>query len=215
MLDISCKDSLSFEIFKDKVSKYKFLKEWKSIYLLVLIIVTEDLKEISDKEKILNILNFMYSKYQIRLAIVIFILYHFSNKRLIPNSNKFRKNRNWECNKRNLENMTWDLYFLTEANTKLQNTNMDAIFATNDKSLNGMLQFLTCLNSELIEDNCQMRKMFESINGKEIFDYFTNLCFRKDDKTRMYNQENFTYEYRDSLIRKYEHILKEISDMNS
>ncbi|MDD7611104.1 MAG: hypothetical protein PUJ82_09320 [Spirochaetales bacterium] len=61
-----------YTFFKESVSKYKMLKEWKSMYLLVLKIIIENLSSKSNEEKLKNIFDFMYYNYQIRTAVVIY-----------------------------------------------------------------------------------------------------------------------------------------------
>lgn len=209
-----------YTFFKESVSKYRMLKEWKSMYLLVLKIIIENLSSKSNEAKFKNIFDFMYYDYQIRTAVVIYCFYFFSDKQIINKMNKYKQSKSFEENKENLKNMTWDLYFMTMAYKNLSEENQESFFATEDKCLYGLMQFLMCYKAidEMPEDirNEKIQEIIYKIAvSRDIANYYFDLCgnpARITDKNRFYlkyTNEEFMQK-RDELICKLEEELKNL-----
>lgn len=207
-----------YTFFKESVSKYEMLKEWKSMYLLVLKIIIENLSSKSNEEKLKNIFDFMYYNYEIRTAVVIYSFYFFSDKQLICKMNKYKQSKSFEENKENINNMTWDLYFMTMAYKNLSEKNKNSFFATEDKCLNGLMQLLMCFAAidempEEIRNEKIQEVIYKIAVTRNIADYYFDLCCnpnRSTDKNRFYLKyvnEEFTQK-RDELICELEKKLK-------
>ncbi len=191
------------EVGKNLV-QYKKLKEWDSLYLMMLSIIDiKTDKSIPNDLKFQTFLDWSVHDFRMSLVAIIYAVVLFGRypiKRMM----KFKGSQNKEQKQKALHNMTWDLYLMKQFFHKWtsKEDEQEYFFASDDKAFCSLLR-------EAIE--VQKHESFEPIkshlnkSGYDSAMELFNLDLKKVD--RMYNSPEWGADYRLSLIEKYEKVL--------
>jgi uncharacterized protein YaaN involved in tellurite resistance len=117
-----CEDSISLSMLHEingeevgaNLMKYKKLKEWGSLYLIMLSIVDINCdSSIPRKQKLIEFLKWIVSNFRKSLVAIIYAIVLFGNQP-IRGMMKFKKSQNAEVKHHSVGNMTWDFYFMKQ-----------------------------------------------------------------------------------------------------
>ncbi len=208
LIDFSNGLQNDFEINKEKAldhqfqqinkwfEKYSKLKEWDSLYLIILkmtdILIFE---KKSDNEKFRILMTWLHCKYRYSQVIIVYSMFLFGKKRL-KGMMKYRLEDDKKKKMEQIVNMTWDVYimnsyfrclqektdseeYLVASNDNVLKTVLKASLAVqNAFSFNSMKQYLHKSNHEMIDilESIKNSGMKREFNGKG----FTNENQRAD-----------------------------------
>jgi hypothetical protein len=192
------------QIDREKIAKdileYKWLEEWRSLYLIILKIVDLSSKEKSSEQKLEELLIWMSKEYRFSHVAIVFSIYLFSSKRM-SGMIKYKPNSTREKKYSQLSNMTWDLYFMNTFIRKWQSENKDTeyIFASTDKVIKEIL------NSSILIAKSEGFERFKKLLTKKEYDNVEQMySFIKSNQERIYQSTEWTEEYREKLITQLE-----------
>lgn len=187
--------------YKREFSRYRRLTDWDSFYLYVLKLVHLD-KENSKgtQAKLFDFIDWMHSEFMHSVIATVFALYLFSPERK-KNMLKYKSNDLKENKKKQLDNMTWDIY-LMDRFYRLRdgkNSNKEFLLASNDNVLKEVLVAVIRIQTDtgmdyLRQNHPDWQIYFQKIN-------------HLSDTGRVFGSENLTQEYRNELIERYENLL--------
>ncbi|OCH57493.1 hypothetical protein A6D98_19455 [Aliivibrio fischeri] len=190
----------------EKLTEYRRLKKWDTLYILVLKLTELYFcnKGLSNEEKLKVFWRWCHEEFLFSLVASCLAIKLFGNKR-IPKLMKYEPKYSAELNKKHLINMTWDLFLLDKffENWVEKNEQQEFIYASNDKPFQEVLKIaievqssgvdvtLTKdLSSTLLESFCAT---FEQVNVKQ--------------GRRISSVADFQ-SFREGLIAEYESVLK-------
>lgn len=190
---------------KEKIIKYDFLKEWKSMYLMIMVICKISENTTMNRNKMLiSFLEWMVKEYRQSFIVTIYACIFFGKKPL-GKMMKYKPKDDSLNKRKNIENMTWDLYML---NRYLRiwaegDSNKEYMFASADKVFNELLR---------ISIGCQNDNSFDKVKmhlDKITFEHVNSITTNPEQFTdRVYLSGNWSIEYRNKLINEYEEKLK-------
>ncbi|MBM9615290.1 hypothetical protein JWJ90_13480 [Desulfobulbus rhabdoformis] len=196
VIDIFNETQWDTDKLHDDMTKYQFLNEWRSLYLIVLKIALFDHKYKKKVDKITYFMAWLVKYFRLSLPCIVFATILFSSKR-IRNMNKLKKKSSNREKLKQLYNMTWDIFLVNQyfrLLTKEDNDNQFLV-ATDDKIVKLVLRYalsaqnaggLSHLKSYLINsEHCLIDIIEQAIDNT---------------KDRIYNTEYWTDSYRDELI---------------
>lgn len=196
--------AMDSDVIKHKLTKYRRLLEWDSLYLIVLyVIYVSQLSSLSRVDKLKKVVEWMITEFRLSLVGISFAAIYFSEtpmKRMM----KYKVADNPYSKQRSAFNMTWDLYNLnryfrmwTERDPK-----QEGMFASGDKVFNAVLresikvQQTGCLDS------------FRTFLSQDIVSYLEKITSQPDEYfERVYGSKDWSPLYRDQQIRKYESLM--------
>jgi hypothetical protein len=186
---------------KHELGKYKRLAEWDSMYLFVLKLVHLDKENNKEtKEKLFEFISWMHGEFRYSLVATVFAQYLFSPERK-RNMLKYKSSDSRDNKKKQLNNMTWDLYIMNWFFRRWENKNINDEFliASNDKILKEVLMAAINIQTDtgmnyLRQNHPDWQAYFQKINSLS-------------NTSRAYKSENWTPEYRSELIDRYETLL--------
>lgn len=134
------KTNKSIENFKNWFNEFKILKNWKTFYLTILKIVEIEIYLQKDKEKFEELLKWMYEDFILAVIPVTYALLLFSSQR-IPGMFKFKTDSSSIQKKKQVINMTWDIYIIDEYFRSLnkRTNNEEILFASEDNLVKKIL----------------------------------------------------------------------------
>lgn len=185
------------------LTKYKKLKEWDSIYLILLACVSIAQKNISNEKKLTMFTNWMISKFRRSLVCWTYAIIYFSQKP-IKKMMKYRTTDSYELKKNQLYNMTWDLYIMNTyfRNWIAQKEETEFIYATDDKAFKSILK---------VAINIQLNRSFTPLKTFVSKSDYANLeevwNINIPDEERVYQSKKWTPDYRAKLINEFENQL--------
>lgn len=199
---------------KDAISKltaYRHLKEWRSLYLMILKIVHLKYytKTKAAQDNIIKFSQWCYDSYRFSIAASTFAAIFFG-KNPIKNTMKFNPNKTRAEKIGNLENMTWDLYIISkffESWTKPENTNKEKILASDDKPLTEILRTAIKIQFNLENPLSPLSPQISSEIIKFLKDIEVKRTSKSDSINRIYNSKQWSPDYRDHLINELENIV--------
>ncbi|EOE6245039.1 hypothetical protein ACKOZO_004252, partial [Vibrio vulnificus] len=188
-------------VTKRNLTQYKRLREWDSLYLIVLyVIYASQLPNLNRLDKLKKVVEWMITEFRLSLVGITFASIYFSEnpmKRMMK-----YKLADDPCSKqRSAFNMTWDLYNLNRYFRMWteREPEQEGMFASGDKVFNAVLrksikvQQTSCLDS------------FKDFLPEDIVCYLEKITYQPSDYfERVYDSQNWSLSYRDELIRKYE-----------
>lgn len=188
-------------VTKNKITKYKRLKEWDSLYLIILyIIYVSQIPKLNRLNKLKKIIEWMISEFRLSLVGITFAAIYFSEKPM----KKMMKYKNTDTplyKQRSAFNMTWDLYNLNRYFRMWteREAQQEGMFASGDKVFNSVLK-----NSIKVQQmNCL--DGFKDFLPQDVVNYLDKITCNPDEHfKRAYQSQNWTPLYREKLIRKYE-----------
>jgi hypothetical protein len=185
-------------------NKYEILIEWKSIYLIVLKITELDSQKTSNEKKFELFMNWQHSEFRYSMIGTIYSMAMFSNLR-IKGMMKYKTNtKNSEEKKHQIENMTWDCYFMTFLYRKPgEKTIKNNLIATDDKVIKYLITLLVEINSNGFE---HFAKNHLSEKDSKLLNIYHKVT--KSDTERKFKNNSFKDEnHRNNLIKELEHKL--------
>ena len=184
--------------------KYKMLVEWKPTYLIVLKITEIDSQNISNIKKFELFMNWQHSEFRHSMIGTNYSMIMFSNLR-IKGMMKYKSNtENAEEKKRQIENMTWDLYFMIflyrKPGKKTIKTNL---IATDDNVIKYLSTLLVEINSYGFE---HFKNNYLSKQDAELLNIYYNTM--KNNTERKFKNGYFEdNNHRNNLIAELENKL--------
>jgi hypothetical protein len=184
--------------------KYEKLKNWDSMYLITMKITELEFRNISCFDKFKQFMDWQYKEYRFSMVGTIYALIIFSSRR-IKGMMKFKIKENKTIKKKQLYNMTWDLFFMDFYSKKLvdKKNNEEFLIATDDKVVKYLLQIIMRTN---MSGNISTLKDYLSEKDYPMFDYY--LATHKRNDEREFRGKYFKKDdHRENLIKSYESIL--------
>lgn len=188
------------ESLREELKENLWLKEWKSLYLMILKLVEISLKNLTKEEKLKQLLMWLHREFRISHVAIFFSLYLFSSKRL-GSMIKYKTNMSKEEKILALRNMTWDLYYMNSYFRQWQNKaeRQEYLFASNDNVVREILQSaIRAAKSENWDFLKNILTQSEFLSFNEIF------IFLKENKDRKYQSSEWSEECREGLIKEVE-----------
>ncbi|HEH9401522.1 TPA: hypothetical protein SIA35_003602 [Aeromonas sobria] len=192
---------MDIPFIRSNLTKYRRLREWDSLYLIVLyIIYVSHIPNISRLDKLKKVVEWMITEFMLSLVGITFASIYFSEtpiKRMM----KYKVSDDPCSKQRSAFNMTWDLYNLNRYFRMWteRESEQESMFASGDKVFNLVLrksiqvQQTGCLDS------------FRDFLPQDIVLYLEEITAQPDKYfERAYNSGGWSPSYRDELIRKYE-----------
>lgn len=184
----------------DWYDKYSSLEEWESTYLIILKLTELNLLDCSNSEKFKLFMDWQYKDFRFSMIGIFYgiIMFSFSRK---SGMMKYKLNSDAEKRKEQLNNMTWDLYFLIKFYRELKNKkpNQELLLASNDKVLNHIIRAVISVNQ-----SSDINRVKEYLLPKDycLLDIYKDAINRNSE--RSYQNKNWSYEYIKSMIDSYE-----------
>jgi hypothetical protein len=187
------------EKLQNSLLQYRRLTDWDSLYLCVLSITDIAMSaSISRPKKLLSFINWCISEFRLSIAALIFasaLFGQFPAKKMM----KYKAKKSCVERQAALRNMTWDLYYVDRymKSWVSKDEQTESLLLTADAGLK--------LTMELAVQ-CQLSGDFEPLRphlAHELEAIDTAYSTRYSKK-RAYKSEEWSHEYRERLIRKYE-----------
>jgi len=189
------------EKIRNGLTKYQWLTEWKSLYLIILKIIDLSLDDKPNDSKVKELLHWMSHSFRFSLVGTFFAITLFSSKR-ISKMIKYKINVKRERNQVNINNMTWDLYYMNMFFRYWQNndsSNKEYIFASNDNVIKHILKIAVLFNK-----TGDYNILKDYLLDHEVDNYKRISKDIKNNTNRVYMSDKWTSEYRDKLILELE-----------
>lgn len=208
---LGIKDKLvisDYKIEHDKVQgkliKYRRLKEWDSLYVMVLYITLVSLDDsLTKRQKLNSVVDWMAKDFRFSLVAITFASVFFGQKPL-KKMMKFKASQAAEDKLNSLFNMTWDLYILNRYFRMWteRESNDEALFASGDKAFNEILRI-----SVNVQNKGGLSAFGDFLSQSDI-DYLDMIISEPENHFhRTYTSEQWSPEHRAKLIEKYEKML--------
>ncbi len=161
-------------VIKKNLTKYRRLREWDSLYLIVLyVIYASQLPKLSTLDKLKKVIEWMIIEFRLSLVGITFAAIYFS-KTPMKRMMKYKVADDPRSKQRSAFNMTWDLYNLNRYFRMWteQEPQQESMFASGDKVFNAILrksikvQQTSCLDS------------FEEFLPQNIVTYLEKITFQ-------------------------------------
>lgn len=130
------------EKLKENLTKYNRLKEWDSMYLIILYLTYCHYQtSLSNFEKVQHFLELLVKEFRLCFVAYIFALIFFG-KKPIKKMMKYKKTESLDKRSSAIVNMTWDLYFMNMFFRDYQNKkeNQELLDASSDNALKKTLE---------------------------------------------------------------------------
>lgn len=191
---------LNHEEMATNLMKYKKLKEWDSLYLLMLSIVDINNSSIPQRQKLSVFLEWMVEKFRMSLVATVYAIVLFGDQP-IKRMMKFKKSLNIENKRHSVSNMTWDLYIMTQffRNWTEKDENEEYLFASDDGAFCKLLRL--AINVQKSQDFSPIKHL---MNQSEYKGAIELLDLDNNTSERMYKSQEWGVEYRAKLISDYE-----------
>ncbi|KFX71665.1 hypothetical protein TMS3_0107000 [Pseudomonas taeanensis MS-3] len=187
-----------------ELTKYKKLKEWDSLYLMILCITRIDTSNTPRHKKLEEFVKWTILKFRKSLVAITYAAVLFSNRPL-KRMMKYKFSHSKVEKKNHITNMTWDLYIMDQYfKSWIKKDTSEFLFASADKAFCNLLrlavniqktQNLDPLKEYLPDDNWE--KLNQSLNQSNI----------DTTPNRAYNSEHWGHQYRQKLIEDLENQL--------
>lgn len=193
--------AMNSNVTKKNLTKYRRLREWDSLYLIVVyVIYISQLPNLSKLDKLTKVVEWMIVEFRLSLVGITFAAIYFSDKPM-KRMMKYKVSDEPCSKQRSAFNMTWDLYNLnryfrmwTERVPK-----QEGIFASGDKVFNAILR----KSIKVQQSSCL--DCFKDFLPQDIVSYLERITFQPGKHfNRVYDSPDWSPSHRDELIRKYE-----------
>lgn len=193
--------AINSNVTKKNLTKYRRLREWDSLYLIVVyVIYISQLPKLSKLDKLTKVVEWMIVEFRLSLVGITFAAIYFSDqpmKRMM----KYKVSDDPCSKQRSAFNMTWDLYNLNRY-FRMWTERVPAqegIFASGDKVFNAVLR----KSIKVQQSSCL--DCFNDVLPQDIVKYLEKITFQPSEHfNRVYDSPDWSPSYRDELIRKYE-----------
>ncbi len=211
-ISIEFQQYFNHEEMKRNLLKHKRLKEWDSLYLIVLYLTyVNQLKQKNKLEKLKMFINWSIKEFRLSLQGVVYASILFSEYPL----KKMMKYKSTDSKKEKLsavENMTWDFFIMKEYFKYWveKDSVQEYMFATNDKAFKELLK-----NSIEIQKTSSFLPIKSKLNSS-CYIFLENFLKQRNDKIeRVYRTEKWDTSYRVELIKKYEALIINEDEFNN
>lgn len=188
------------ELLREKIMEYQRLRDWQSLYLIMLVIIKiNNDPEIAKEDKLKELLNWLIYDYRKSIVSVVYAIYLYSNNPL-KRMMKYKKGQSKSEKKDAVHNMVWDLYFMDSFLKKWTDRpgNLEIMLISGDKALGKMLRTLIDLNFKHPKD------LFPNMSVSDIDALCWYLEVDSTGENRKYQSSMWGVDYRDSLIKENE-----------
>lgn len=203
-VSLSMSHEINHEEMAANLMEYERLKEWDSLYLIMLSIIDINCNSsIPRKQKLIVFLKWMVSKFRMSLVAIIYAIVLFGDQP-IKRMMKFKKSLNAEDKRHSVSNMTWDLYIMKQffINWTEKEQNEEYLFASDDKAFCKLLR--SAINVQKAENFSPIKHLMNHTEYEEVTKLLDVNC---DTSGRVYNSQEWGAEYRAKLILDYENKL--------
>jgi len=186
---------------KEMLLRYRRLTNWDSFYLILLVIIDIRYdKSIPSSKKLAKFLDWVIYEFRMSLVLIVYAIIFFGLKP-IKRMMKFKEAQDVVERRKALFNMTWDIYIMDKFFEKwrAKTDYEEFMFASDDKAFREILCAAIRVQKELDFDclkNYLTNPNFDLVND-----------FAKMDMSsleRVFESDDWTPEYRQNLITKYE-----------
>lgn len=206
---LECSDSvpinMSHKFDHEKIGanlmKYKKLKDWDSLYLMMLSIVEINTDTSIPRREKLGVFS-DWIIYKFRRSLVVFVyavvlFCEFPIKRMM----KFKSNSSPEEKRLSVTNMTWDLYMMSQFFKKWteKDKNEEFLYASDDNAFCSLLR-----DSIQVQKEQGLAPIKHYMNESEYELAMKILNVNDDIPGRAYTSDDWGLEYRKKLISEYE-----------
>ncbi|MDO6528007.1 hypothetical protein Q4519_20235 [Motilimonas sp. 1_MG-2023] len=193
--------TLDSKVTKRNLTKYRRLREWDSLYLIVVyVIYTSQLPNLSRLDKLKQVVEWMITEFRLSLVGVTFAAIYFSEtpmKRMM----KYKVSDDPCSKQRSAFNMTWDLYNLNRYFRMWtdRDSEQEGMFASGDKVFNAVLR----KSIKVQQTSCL--DCFEDFLPQDVVSYLEKITSHPSEYfDRVYDSVDWSPSYRAELISKYE-----------
>lgn len=190
---------LAKERILDNMRKYERLKGWRSLYLLMLAIIKINTTHTNNHKKLEEFISWSISEYRLSLFAIVYAA-HLFGKTPLKRMMKYKPSAAGPENKRNVENMTWDLYIMSQFFERRKGKNKtEYMLASDDKAFCNLLR--TAIN---VQKTNSLIPLEGCITKESITKLQEKIDQRNSHNQRAYNSINWGPEHRDMLIINFE-----------
>lgn len=196
--------SLDYEKASESLMKYRRLKEWDSLYLMMLSIIDiNNNPDIPRRKKIKAFSDWMIYDFRRSLVAFIYAVVLFGD-RPIKRMMKYKQNQSPESRRKAVSNMTWDLYIINQFFRKWtkKGENEEFLYASDDSA------FCVLLREAIqVQIKQSLEPIMHYMNRGEYELSQSLLGENLNIPGRVYGSNEWSPEYRAKLIEKYENKL--------
>lgn len=191
---------LDKEALKNNLTQYNRLTEWDSIYLTILACISINQEEISQHEKLKKFKYWMLKDFKQSFVCFVYAIILFS-KTPLKKMMKYKATDSQEERKKQVFNMTWDLYMMNFfiRNWIPKQETKEFIYATDDKAFKQLLKI--AINIQICESFTPFKENLHKTDYENLIKIWDMTI---PDSERIYQSEKWTPEYRKELIQEYE-----------
>ncbi len=171
--------------------KYDTLLEWDSTYLIVLKITEINLLNISTIQKFELFMTWQHSEFRYSMIGIAYSMIMFSALR-VKGMMKYKTNAASKEKRNQIDNMTWDFYFMIQFYRQLNEKTIDEqmLIATDDKVIKYLFGILVEVNNSgkietlskyLSKQDCKMIEIYNKSIGNKDERKFQNGYFQDDN----------------------------------
>lgn len=182
------------------LTKYERLIEWDSLYLILLACISISQNGLGHRKQLEEFFLWLLKKFRQSFVGIIYAALFFSERRL-KRMMKFNSSHSSEERKRQLHNMTWDLYIQNTFFRKWKDKepNSEFVYATADKAFRDLLKI--GIEVQIAQNPEPLKKLLTPLD-------YENICriweIEVPMEERIYMSEEWTPEYRTQLISEFE-----------
>lgn len=184
-----------------ELTRYRRLKEWPSLYTIVLAIVEIEFDgSIPRRKKLASFIDWSFREFRNSLPGFVFAISVLSHQKL-GRAMKFDPSKPVDKRRAALENMTWDLYYMRQYFERWvkRPAGAETVFLTSDKAFAHILRLSIDVQKA---HNIQPLEQYISGLDQQLFSYVLNPENYPHD--RAYMSERWGQEYRDEIAAKLE-----------
>lgn len=193
--------SIDYTEVGGNLMKYEKLKEWDSLYLMVLVITDIKMDSSIPRNRKLDVfIDWVISEFRMSLVAIVYAIVLFG-KSPIKRMMKYSKSHTTRKRRWAISNMTWDLYIMNQFFRRWtgKSDNEEFMFASDDKAFCSLLRAaIEIKKHEDFEPIKSFLSPLEYSYAKKILEA------DRTSKSRVYNSDEWTPDYRSGLINKYE-----------
>ncbi len=187
------------EVLKNNLIKYNRLTEWDSMYLVMLVYIAINQEKISSYEKLKKFRYWMLTDFRQSLVCFVYAIIFFS-KTPLKKMMKYKATNLPEQRKKQVFNMTWDLYMMNSfmRNWIPKQETKEFIYATDDKAFKKVLNIVTQI--QILGNYTPFKGSLHQTDYKNLIKIWDMSI---PDSERIYQSEKWTREYRKELIQQF------------
>jgi len=191
---------LDKEALKNNLTQYNRLTEWDSMYLIMLACIAINQEKISSYEKLKKFQYWMLTDFRQSLVCFVYAIIFFS-KTPLKKMMKYKATDLPEQRKKQVFNMTWDLYMMNFfiRNWIPKQEMKEFIYATDDKAFKKLLNIATQI--QILGNYTPFKGSLHQTDYKNLIKIWDMTI---PDSERIYQSEKWTHEYRKELIQQFE-----------